>query len=150
MENAIIRFAEHADLPALVELCAQHAEYECNDYSASGKADCLGYHLFSENPTLYCLVVEDHAEIVGYATYMKQFATWECDFYLYMDCLFLKEECRGHGVGEKLMERVQDECRALNCTHIQWQTPDFNVRAIKFYNRIGAQPKPKERYSLTV
>ena len=38
----------------------------------------------------------------------------------------------------------------MRCSHIQWQTPEFNKRAIKFYDRIGAQSKSKMRYFLDV
>jgi hypothetical protein len=47
-----------------------------------------------------------------------------------------------------IFERV--EGGKLKCNHIQWQTPDFNKRAIKFYERIGGISKSKERYFLKV
>jgi GNAT superfamily N-acetyltransferase len=81
---------------------------------------------------------------------MKQYATWDAAYYVYMDCLFLTEDARGKGVGEELINRIKLEANALDCTHIQWQTPDFNERAIKFYNRIGATSKSKERFFLDV
>ncbi|MEP5913610.1 MAG: GNAT family N-acetyltransferase, partial [Flavobacteriaceae bacterium] len=81
---------------------------------------------------------------------MKQFSTWDSDFYIYMDCLFMTEESRGFGIGEKLINKIKLEGVKNQCTHIQWQTPDFNKRAIKFYNRIGAESKSKERFFLKV
>jgi GNAT superfamily N-acetyltransferase len=81
---------------------------------------------------------------------MKQFSTWDTDFYIYMDCLFLTEESRGYGIGEKMMNVIKLEAKKLNCSLIQWQTPNFNTRAIKFYNRIGGISKTKERYFLKV
>ena len=67
-----------------------------------------------------------------------------------MDCLFLTEESRGYGIGEKMMNVIKLEAKKLNCSLIQWQTPNFNTRAIKFYNRIGRISKTKERYFLKV
>lgn len=110
----------------------------------------MGTHLFSDNPSLYCLVVEKDEELIGYATYMKQFSTWEANFYVYMDCLFLTENARGYGIGEKLMEQIKRETQNLCCKLIQWQTPEFNTRAMKFYDRIGGNAKTKERYSLNI
>ena len=81
---------------------------------------------------------------------MKQFSTWDANFYIYMDCLFLTEESRGYGIGEKMMNVIKEEAEKLNCNLIQWQTPDFNTRAIKFYDRIGGISKTKERYFLKV
>lgn len=145
-----IRFANKADLDALVGLCLLHAIFEKNEYDTENKKQKLSEHLFSENPSLFCLVVAHNDTIIGYATYMKQFSTWDCAFYMYLDCLFLIQESRGFGTGVKLMDRIKQESVKLNCELIQWQTPDFNLRAIKFYDRIGGVSKRKERYFLKI
>ena len=110
----------------------------------------LSKDLFSTNPKLYCLVVEKNNKLIGYATYTIQYATWDACEYIYMDCLFMNADARGFGLGEKLVRRIQEEGRKLGCKLIQWQTPDFNVRAIKFYKRIGATSKEKERFFLEI
>lgn len=150
MKAANIRFAHKSDVDALVELCALHAAFEEADYEPAGKKELLLSHLFGEVASAYCLVVEQSNAINGYATYMKQFSTWDAGFYIYMDCLFLTEASRGQGMGEELMDRIKAEGAKLNCSHVQWQTPDFNTRAIKFYRRIGAVSKQKERFFLDI
>lgn len=147
---ATVRFAEPQDIHIIVELCSLHAEYERADYSSVGKVEALKSFLFSDLPTAYCLLAELNGEVIGYATYAPQFSTWDANFYIYMDCLFLREVARGNGIGELLIDRIKKEARKLNCALIQWQTPDFNERAIKFYRRIGATQKAKERFFLTV
>lgn len=149
MKNKIsIRFAKEKDLPEIIGLCHQHALYEKAEFEKDGKQEKLKKHLFSDNPGLKCLVAEVNEEIVGYATYAKQFSTWDADFYIYMDCLFLNEKSRGYGIGEQIMNRIKKESQKAGCTLIQWQTPGFNTRAIKFYRRIGAVSKSKERFFL--
>lgn len=148
--NPEIRFVENHDIESLVQLCQLHAIYEKSDFKPLGKAEELTRHLFSENPPLYCLVVEMENEIIGYATYMKQFSTWDAGFYVYMDCLFLTEKSRGLGIGERLINRIKQEAEKLDCNLIQWQTPEFNTRAMKFYDRIGGVSKTKERYFLNL
>ncbi len=148
--EAKIRFAQKSDLAGLVELCRRHAIFEKSEYSSDQKEGLLNEHLFSENPGLYCLVVEKDKTLIGYATFMKQFSTWDAGYYIYMDCLFMTEGSRGFGIGEKLIDRIKEEAMKLDCSLIQWQTPDFNTRAMKFYNRIGASSKSKERYFLAV
>lgn len=150
MKEPKIRFAEKSDLKDLVRLCEQHAEFEKCEYSSENKEQRLSEHLFSESPSLYCLLVEYHDEIVGYATYMKQFSTWDASYYIYMDCLFMADNSRSLGLGEKLIGRIKQEGANLQCSHIQWQTPDFNKRAMKFYERLGAKSKSKERYFLDI
>ena len=63
---------------------------------------------------------------------------------MYVDCLFLKENARGNGTGKQIMELIKIHSKEEGCSMIQWQTPDFNTRAIKFYTVLGAERKKKE------
>jgi len=150
--NYRIRYALLSDLEELIELCQLHAEFEKSEYSEKGKLENLRKHLFLESPSLFCLVVEDlvSGRLMGYASFMKQFSTWDAEFYIYMDCLYLKEGYRGFGIGEEVIDKIKSEGKNLGCNLIQWQTPKFNTRAIKFYNRIGAVSKEKERFFLSI
>ncbi|MCY0934063.1 GNAT family N-acetyltransferase [Streptomyces sp. H34-S4] len=67
-----------------------------------------------------------------------------------MDCLYLTEEARGHGLGAALMDEVAALARGLGLGHVEWQTPDWNEGAIRFYDRLRATGKPKLRYALPV
>ena len=95
-----IRFANNNDLPQIIELCKEHAEYERAEYEQKNKAELLSEFIFGQNPSLKCLIVEQDNSIIGYATYMKQFSTWDSKFYIYMDCLFLKEKSGEKFFGE--------------------------------------------------
>ncbi|WET00752.1 GNAT family N-acetyltransferase [Flavobacterium sp. YJ01] len=145
-----IRNCEITDLPKLVVLCQKHAEFEKAEYAPEGKEESLKKALFGENPQLFCLVVATKETIVGYASYTFDFSTWNASTFLYMDCLFLEEETRGLGIGEILIEKLKEIGTQKNCVNIQWQTPQFNERAIKFYNRLGAKGKDKVRFTLTL
>lgn len=142
----IVRFAKPEDINAIIELCELHAAFEKAAYNTLNKTKILVEHLFGSHPVLKCLVVEAHNKIFGYATFMKQFSTWNADFYIYLDCLFLKEETRGRGVGIQIMDAIKLYATSENCKTIEWQTPYFNDGAIKFYKRLGAQSKSKERF----
>ncbi|MCF6280472.1 MAG: GNAT family N-acetyltransferase [Flavobacteriaceae bacterium] len=150
MDNIKIRFAKKEDIHQIIDLCEAHANYEQCDYLKNGKAEKLSIDLFADAPKLFCLIVEKDNRLVGYATYMKQYSTWDANKYIYMDCLYIKDDARGFGLGEKLVRRIQEEGRKLGCNLVQWQTPNFNVRAIKFYKRIGATSKEKERFFLEI
>ena len=145
-----IKRPSKARIDDIIELCAAHAEFEQSDYSKEGKAQSLKNDLFSEKPKLFCLVAIVGQKYVGYITWMKQYSTWDAEEYLYMDCLFLDDTCRGYGIGEALVEAMKSFGRSEDIHLIQWQTPDFNERAIKFYRRIGAFSKSKERFFLPI
>ncbi|WP_025742008.1 GNAT family N-acetyltransferase [Aquimarina pacifica] len=141
-----IRFAKEEDIPQLLILCKAHVIFEKANFNTENKHALFKTHLFKKENAIQCIVVEKDESLLGYATFMKQFSTWDADFYVYLDCLFLKEETRGKGIGTTMMNHVAAYARKENCTHIQWQTPDFNTSAIRFYKKLGTQSKSKERF----
>ncbi len=143
-----IQFAQPEDIRDIIGLCSLHAGYEKEKYNSRGKAKKLLADLFSKQPKLYCLVAKSDGVIIAYTTYMLQYSTWDAKEYIYMDCLYVKEFARGLGIGEKLIKRIKEEGPKLNAFTMQWQTPDFNTRAMKFYQRIGATSKSIERFYL--
>jgi GNAT superfamily N-acetyltransferase len=143
-----VRKAEPTDLGEIIDLCAEHAAYEQAAYSPEGKAEKLSSHLFSQSPRLFCLLAVDGTDILGYATYMFEFSTWDAAHYIHMDCLYIRPHARGFGIGEALVKQIAKASKENNCNIIQWQTPVFNERAIKFYYRIGATSKEKLRMYL--
>ncbi|GAA3760653.1 GNAT family N-acetyltransferase [Flavobacterium ginsengiterrae] len=144
----LIRNCEITDLPKLIILLEKHAQFEKAEFSPEGKEEGLKKALFGKNPKLYCLVVAAKETVVGYTSYTFDFSTWDAAHFLYMDCLFLEEEARSFGIGEVLINKLKEIGTKNNCVNIQWQTPQFNERAIKFYNRIGAKGKDKVRFTL--
>lgn len=144
----LIRDCQPNDILVLIDLCQKHAEYERASFDRVGKEEKLKKALFSEQPKLFCLLVEVNKTIVGYATYTIDFSTWDVSSFMYMDCLYLEEEARGFGIGEALIEKLKQIAKDKNCINIQWQTPEFNERAIQFYHRIGGTGKEKVRFFL--
>jgi GNAT superfamily N-acetyltransferase len=147
-----VRRAGPEDIPRVVELAAEHAAYEHAAPPPPDLAPRLSALLFdTPAPRLRCLVAElPGGEVVGYATCSPEISTWQAREYLHMDCLFLRSDSRGSGLGALLMEAVTAEARALGLDEIQWQTPAWNEGAARFYDRLGARPKEKLRYSLTL
>ncbi|WP_438423396.1 GNAT family N-acetyltransferase [Aquimarina macrocephali] len=141
-----IRFAKEQDIKQIVLLCEAHAIYEKAKFNSKEKVTSLLHYILGSESVLKCVVVEQNNELLGYATFMKQFSTWDADFYIYLDCLYLKEETRGKGIGVKIMAIVREYAVSQNCSIIQWQTPDFNIDAITFYKKIGSKSKAKERF----
>lgn len=148
--NVTIRKAQPDDINEIINLCSEHAAFEKAEYSKEGKAEKLSRHLFGDTPSLYCLIAEEQGNILGYATYMTEFSTWDAGYYLHMDCLYLRPEARGKGIGEAMVQKLKQESKRLGCSLIQWQTPEFNTRAMKFYYRIGATSKNKVRFFLNI
>ncbi|GAB5523694.1 MAG: hypothetical protein Roseis2KO_15660 [Roseivirga sp.] len=146
MSEPVIRPAISSDVDAIAELMVAHALYEQSAIEKEGLAANFEKHLAEPGHELRCLVVEHKGQLVGYTTFIKQFSTWDADFYIYLDCLYLDDSMRGKGIGKEFMEHIRAYAKAEGCSQVQWQTPNFNTGAIKFYKRLGALAKAKERF----
>lgn len=147
----VVRPARPEDLPRLVELMREHMVYERSALRPAGLAGRLGAQLFADGARLWVLLAETpRGEIAGYAACSAEFSFWEAQDHLHMDCLYLAEEARGHGLGAALMDGVAALARERGLGRVEWQTPDWNEGAIRFYDRLGATGKQKLRYALPV
>ena len=144
-----IRIAEKRDFEAIKKLVKAHAIFEKAGALTNTNLNRLNHYIFNTD-VLECLVVELNNEIVGYATFMKQFSTWDATSYLYLDCLYLNEKTRGKGIGTQIMNKIKTYSKSIGCSEIQWQTPNFNKKAIDFYKKLGADSKTKERFNWKV
>jgi L-amino acid N-acyltransferase YncA len=143
-----IRSALRDDIQALVALCSEHAIFERAAYDAADKSVRLRQALFSAVPRLYAWVVVIGGNLVGYATAAPEYSTWSAAEYLHMDCLYVKTEHRGAGIGAALMTSVVQLARELGYAEVQWQTPSWNADACRFYRRQGGVAQEKLRFVL--
>ncbi|AHX15190.1 acetyltransferase [Dyella jiangningensis] len=146
----VIRRASGADMPALLALVAEHAAFEQLPERASRRPGSLTDALDHDPPSLHAWIAQiDHA-VVGYASATRDFSTFDAAFYLHMDCLYVREGWRGHGIGLRLWETVAAFARAHGCAAVQWQTPWWNRDASRFYRRLGAVEAAKLRYGFSL
>jgi ribosomal protein S18 acetylase RimI-like enzyme len=148
----LVRHATRADLAQVAALAAEHAAYEKAGPPAIDLAERLEVALFAgERPRLRCLVAElPDGVLAGYATCAPEFETWQGREYLHLDCLYLRDEHRGLGLGARLVDAVIAEAVTLGLAEVQWNTPAWNEGAIRFYDRIGATRREKMRYILQI
>lgn len=148
MASCIVRPVVPGDLDALSAMCAEHARFERTDFVAEGKAEALANALFGPVPRLHAWVAEEDGCAVGYATASHEFATWAAAEFVHMDCLFVREGRRNGGIGAALLAAVAAHACAAGIAQMQWQTPDWNRAAARFYQRAGARECIKRRFTL--
>lgn len=148
MSDILLRKIQKHEIKELINLCALHAKYENASYDKTGKEEKLHLALFKKDSNITCFIAVQNEEILAYATVIKEFSTWDADYYIHMDCLYIKESQRGKGLGAKFMSKIKEHTKDLGCNHIEWQTPNDNFNAIKFYEKMGAKSKDKKRFFL--
>lgn len=147
-DRLVIRRANGSDTAALLALGAEHAAFERLPHRASQRTASLASALDHDPPLLHAWIASIESDLVGYASATRDFSTLEGATYLHMDCLYVRDGWRSRGVGLRLWETVCGFARASHCAAIQWQTPDWNLDAARFYRRLGATESAKLRYCL--
>lgn len=135
-----IRPATPADVPLLLDLIRELAEYERLAHEVRGRAEDLEAHLFGPRPYAEALVAEADGRPAGFALFFHNYSTFHCRPGLYLEDLFVRPAFRGRGLGRRLMAHLARLAVERGCTRFEWSVLDWNAPAIGFYRRLGARP----------
>lgn len=98
---------------------------------------------------LEALVAEVDGKVEGIALfYETPGSTFRARPFLYLEDLVVTDAARSKGVGEALVAALAKEALARNAWRLQWAVLDWNVRAIGFYDRLGAKKDDWVHYGL--
>jgi GNAT superfamily N-acetyltransferase len=140
-----LRAAAPADLPQVVGLIQELADFEKLGDQVRVTADSLHPHLFGERPRAECVVVEQQGVLIGFALFFVNFSTWLGMPGLYLEDLYVKPEHRGTGLGTRLLRHLAELAVARDYGRFEWSVLDWNTDAIGFYQRMGATVMPDWR-----
>lgn len=135
-----IRPATASDLPAMMVLVRELAEYERLAHAVVATEASFAAALFGERPTAEALVAIVDGEMVGYAIYFQNFSTFVGRAGIYLEDLYVRPACRGKGIGKGLLARVAQVAVERQCQRLEWAVLDWNEPSIQFYKSLGAEP----------
>ncbi|HEU4653481.1 MAG TPA: GNAT family N-acetyltransferase [Steroidobacteraceae bacterium] len=145
-----IRRIRADELDELIPLCVEHAAFErAKPIDTQGLAARLRSALFDVPIRCRVWVARIDDELVGYASVAPEFSTWSGSLFWHVDCLYVIAAARGSGIGRRLMDEVREEASRTGVSELQWQTPEWNVDAQRFYSRLGASMQLKARFTLS-
>jgi GNAT superfamily N-acetyltransferase len=136
-----IRKATPADTALILGFIRGLAEYEKLLHEVTASEAHIAAALFSANPRAFCDIAEADGAPIGFAFWFYNFSTFEGDFGIYLEDLFVVPEARGTGAGLALMRRLAQRCRDEGLTRLEWAVLDWNEPTIQFYDRLGATAK---------
>lgn len=142
--HAKIRRAGLTDCAALLALIHQHAHFERS--TATISLPELEGILVEPSAPVSIFVATHESLVLAYAAMTLDYSLWRSRIWAHLDCLFVAQRWRGHGLGAALLKHVHHAARALGADRLEWQTPDWNARAIAFYRREGADCSSKTRF----
>jgi len=132
--------ATPADVPLLLGLIRELAEYERLLHEVRARPEQLQRHLFGPRPYAEAVVARAGADPVGFALWFHNYSTFEGRPGLYLEDLFVRPAQRGRGYGEALLRHLARLAVERDCARLEWAVLDWNEPAIGFYRRLGAVP----------
>lgn len=145
-----IRAVAPADVPAVVAMVHELAEYERGAHDCHMTVEQLHAALFAPAPALFGLIAERPAasgsaagrapagaEPLGFALWFRNFSTWRGEHGMYLEDLYVRPAARRTGTGRALLAALAAICVERGFPRLDWQVLDWNP-ARDFYRRIGA------------
>ena len=126
------------DVPVVVGLVRELAEYEKAPDEARMTEDQLSAALFGDSPQLFGHVAVACGQVVGTALWFLTFSTWRGTHGIHLEDLYVQPQHRGSGLGRELLRTLADVCVQRGYSRLEWSVLDWNTPSIEFYAAAGA------------
>ena len=134
-----IRFAEEKDIPVILSLIKELAQYEKLSGEVMATEEILKENLFGKRKYAEVIIAELNEKPAGQALFFHNFSTFKGKPGIYLEDLYVKPEYRSKGVGKALLNKLIETAKERKCSRIEWVVLDWNKSAIDFYKKIGAE-----------
>jgi GNAT superfamily N-acetyltransferase len=138
MNSINIRIGVKDDLPRVLELIKELAEYERAPQEVTNTLALMEEDGFGARPIYGFFVAEEENRIIGLSLYYWRYSTWKGKR-LYLEDIIVTEAERGRGIGKLLFDRTMEKALEEECTGMMWQVLDWNEAAVKFYEKYGSK-----------
>ena len=129
------------DVPAVVALIRELADYERALHEVRLTEEQLTACLFGDSPALFGHVAQDRdGSVVGMALWFLNFSTWRGTHGIHLEDLYVQPERRGTGLGRELLRTLAAVCVERGYSRLEWSVLDWNSPSIEFYRAAGAVP----------
>lgn len=131
-----------ADIPGLLALMREMAEFEGLTDIFRATHTSLADSLCSANPAAHCLV--GHAAgapdtLVAYAIWFHNYSSFLDRRGLYLEDLYVQPAHRRRGIGRQFLKELARIALEEECGRFEWVVLDWNQGAIDFYRHQGAE-----------
>jgi GNAT superfamily N-acetyltransferase len=132
--------ATEADIPTLLVLIGELAEFERLAHEVVVTEASLREALFAERPVVETVIARVDGEVAGFALYFHNFSTFLGRRGLFLEDLYVRPAFRGQGIGRDLLVHVARLAAQRDCGRMEWSVLNWNRRAVGFYEALGARP----------
>jgi GNAT superfamily N-acetyltransferase len=137
-----IRPAVPADVPEILRLVIELAEYEREPDAVAATEEGFLTALFGDDPAVHAFVIDgdEAGTLAGMAVWFLTFSTWEGVHGIHLEDLYVRPAYRGSGLGTALLTGLAALCVERGYARLEWDVLDWNAPAIGFYESLGARP----------
>ena len=137
--NLKIRKAKKSDSKGIINLIVELAIFEKLVPPDKNAQTRLIKHAFSSKPLFEILVALDDKTPIGYAFYFFTYSTFLAKQTMFLEDIFVSERYRSKGVGKILFDELIKLAKKKKCGRLDFTVLNWNKKAMKFYNRLGAK-----------
>jgi GNAT superfamily N-acetyltransferase len=132
----VIRPAIEADVPELVAMIRELAEYEHLADEVVISEDDLAATLFGPDPVAHDSVIEDGRGLAGHALWYRTFSTFLGKSGIWLEDLYVRPDHRRRGHASALLAHLREQTDG----RLEWEVLEWNSPAVGLYQRLGARP----------
>jgi GNAT superfamily N-acetyltransferase len=141
MPHLSTRPAKEADVPVILALIRELADYEKLTHEVVATVDSLRETLFGPRPCAEALMGCVDGQAVGFALFFQNYSTFLARPGLHLEDLYVQPAHRGCGLGKALITAVARIAQERGGGRYEWTVLDWNTPAIRFYESLGAEMK---------
>jgi GNAT superfamily N-acetyltransferase len=134
-----IRPVQPADVPAVVAMVHELADYERAPQECHLTDARLRAALFTDRPALFGHVATLDDDPAGFALWFLNYSTWHGTHGIYLEDLYVRPAARGAGLGRALLVTLAAICVERGYERLEWWVLHWNP-ARDFYHSVGAVP----------
>jgi len=134
-----INSATESDVPILLAMIRELAEFERLAHEVEVTADSLRAALFGERPVAAALLARMDDFPAGYAVYYHTFSTFVGRPGIFLDDIYVRPEFRKRGIGRAMLEAVAKIGMDIGGGRFEWIALRWNENAFSFYRSLGAK-----------
>jgi GNAT superfamily N-acetyltransferase len=136
----IIRAAGEDDVPVILALIKELAEYENLSHEVEATDANIRQSLFGDRPLAEALIGEHQGVPISFALFFYNFSTFLGKAGIYLEDLYVKPQYRRNGFGRRMLAHIARLAKERNCGRFEWSVLDWNEPAIRTYDRLNARP----------
>ena len=136
----IIRAAGEDDVPVILALIKELAEYENLSHEVEATDANIRQSLFGDRPLAEALIGENQGVPISFALFFYNFSTFLGKAGIYLEDLYVKPQYRRNGFGRRMLAHIARLAKERNCARFEWSVLDWNEPAIRTYDRLNARP----------